>query len=35
MLAWNYQKPILEKEQQYIKDGGKFIIPVEGIKIVG
>lgn len=34
MLAWNYQKPILEKEKQFIKDGGKFIIPVEGIKII-
>lgn len=34
MLAWNYEKPILEKEQPYLKKGGKFIIPVEGIRIV-
>jgi len=34
MLAWNYEKPILEKEQQFLKKGGKFIIPVEGIKVV-
>ena len=34
MLAWNYQKPILEKEAGYLAKGGKFIIPVEGIKIV-
>lgn len=34
MLAWNYEKPILEKEQVFLKKGGKFIIPVEGIRIV-
>jgi len=34
MLAWNYEKPILEKEQAYLKKGGKFIVPVEGIRIV-
>jgi 2-polyprenyl-3-methyl-5-hydroxy-6-metoxy-1,4-benzoquinol methylase len=28
LLAWNYKKPILEKEGDYIKNGGKFIIPV-------
>lgn len=34
MLAWNYQKLILKKEQEFLKNGGKFIIPVEGIKII-
>ena len=34
MLAWNYEKPILEKEQAFLKKGGKFIVPVEGIRIV-
>ena len=34
MLAWNYQKPILEKEQEFLKNGGKFIIPVKGISII-
>lgn len=34
MLAWNYEKQILEKEQDFLKKGGKFIIPVEGIKII-
>lgn len=34
MLAWNYEKPILEKEQAYLKKGGKFIVPVEGVRIV-
>ena|SRR3990167_5242444 len=34
MLAWNYEKQILEKEIEYRSKGGKFIIPVEGIRIV-
>ncbi len=34
MLAWNYEKPILEKEQAYMQNGGKFIIPVEGIRVI-
>ncbi len=28
MLAWNYQKAILEKEKKFLENGGKFIIPV-------
>jgi SAM-dependent methyltransferase len=34
MLAWNYEKPILEKEKQFLAKGGHFIIPVEGIRLV-
>lgn len=35
LLAWNYMKPILEKEKKFRKIGGKFIIPVgEEIKII-
>lgn len=34
MLAWNYEKPILEKEQEFLTKGGKFIVPVEGIRVV-
>ena len=34
MLAWNYEKQILEKEQEFLKNGGHFIIPVEGIRII-
>ncbi|MEK7640477.1 MAG: class I SAM-dependent methyltransferase [Patescibacteria group bacterium] len=35
MLAWNYQKAILEKEQEFLKNGGKFIIPVgDTIKVI-
>ena len=28
LLAWNYLKPILAKEQSFISRGGKFIIPI-------
>lgn len=28
LLAWNYKKPILEKEQEYMANGGRFIVPV-------
>ena len=28
LLAWNYRNAIIEKEAEYIKNGGKFIIPV-------
>ena len=34
MLAWNYEKAILEKEKDFLAKGGHFIIPVEGIRIV-
>ncbi len=34
MLAWNYEKAILEKEKTYLSKGGKFIIPVEGIRLI-
>ena len=28
LLAWNYKKVILEKESNFVKNGGKFIIPI-------
>ncbi|MDP1719260.1 MAG: class I SAM-dependent methyltransferase [bacterium] len=35
MLAWNYEKAILEKEQEFLKRGGHFIIPVgDEIRII-
>jgi len=35
LLAWNYLPAILEKEKQFQKKGGKFIIPVgDDIKII-
>jgi hypothetical protein len=34
LLAWNYKDAILKKEKAIVKHGCKFIIPVEGVKIV-
>lgn len=35
LLAWNYKDAILEKEKEYLKSGGKFIMPVGNIEIYG
>lgn len=34
LLAWNYKNAILKKETEFIDKGGKFIIPVKGVKII-
>lgn len=34
MLAWNYKDQIVAKEAEFVKKGGKFIIPVGGIQII-
>lgn len=34
LLAWNYADAIMKKEEEFIKNGGKFIIPVPDPKIV-
>lgn len=34
MLAWNYAEQILDDEKDFMAKGGKFIIPVEGVKII-
>lgn len=34
MLSWNYKDSIFSKEKAFINRGGKFIIPVEGVKII-
>lgn len=34
LLAWNYEKSILEQEKDLIKKGVKFIVPLPEIKIV-
>lgn len=33
LLAWDYKDSVLKKEKAFINRGGKFIIPVEGVKI--
>ena len=35
LLAWNFKDEILEKERQFLKSGGKFIIPFPEPEIVG
>ncbi len=34
LFAWNHKDEILNKEKQYSKKGGKWIIPVDGIEII-
>jgi SAM-dependent methyltransferase len=34
MLAWSYMKEILEKEKDYVQQGGKFIVPLPIPKII-
>lgn len=34
MLSWNYKDAIFSKEKAFINLGGKFIIPVRGVKII-
>ena len=34
ILAWNFADEIIEKEREFIKNGGKFIIPVPEPKII-
>ncbi len=34
MLAWSYANEILAKEQEFIKGGGKFILPLPSPKII-
>lgn len=34
MTAWNYEKEILEKEREFLKNGGRFIVPLPEIRIL-
>ncbi len=34
LLAWNYADAIIKKEEGFIKNGGKFIIPVPEMRII-
>src|SRR3989449_7435669 len=35
LLAWNFKNEILSKEQEYLKSGGKFIVPFPELEVVG
>ncbi len=34
LFAYNYEKEVLRKEREFIKRGGKFIIPIPNVRIV-
>ena len=34
ILAWRYAEPIIKKNQDFIKSGGKFIIPLPELRII-
>ncbi|QLH05766.1 class I SAM-dependent methyltransferase [Nitrosopumilus ureiphilus] len=34
LLAWNYEKEILEKENQFRKNGGRFLVPIPFPRLV-
>lgn len=35
ILAWQHQKSILEKHDAFLKNGGKFIVPLPNFKVLG
>ena len=35
LLAWNFKDEILEKEREFLKSGGKFIVPFPEPEVVG
>jgi len=34
LLAWNYKDMILSKEKEFVKKGGKFILPLPRIRLI-
>nr|WP_242442849.1 methyltransferase C-terminal domain-containing protein [Magnetospirillum sp. 15-1] len=34
ILAWNFARPIIEKNAAFTKAGGKFIIPIPKVEVV-
>jgi SAM-dependent methyltransferase len=35
VLAWIYAEPIIRRHQRFLEEGGKFIIPLPDLKVVG
>ncbi|HZR26877.1 MAG TPA: class I SAM-dependent methyltransferase [Vicinamibacterales bacterium] len=35
MTAWNYEPEIVEKEQAFLSHGGRFIVPLPEVRVVG
>ena len=35
LLAWNFKDEILTKEREYLKSGGRFIVPFPKLEVVG
>jgi hypothetical protein len=35
LLAWNFVEEITQQQREYLKRGGKFLVPVPDVKILG
>ena len=35
ILAWNYAEPIIKRHKKFINEGGKFIVPLPKLRVVG
>jgi SAM-dependent methyltransferase len=35
ILAWTYSKPIIERHRQFVEGGGRFLVPLPDMSIVG
>lgn len=35
ILAWNYAEPIIKRHQRFLDNGGKFVIPLPELRVVG
>ena len=35
MLAWNFRDEILDQQRDYLAAGGRFIVPIPAVEIIG